>query len=512
MMGSHRTVQSRLHDHAGPGGGRQRRRARTRVLGVTLGAACAMFVAVASASAQVPTVLTGAVAAVTTTGAEVNITVNPNGDDTYYAVQYGPAGGPLSSMTGYNDAGSGTTPIVETVGIPQLTPGTAYTYQATVFQNDTGMATTDPNTQNFTTTTVPTGPGTPIVPPQNPPTNGLFGFCSSDAQCLSDLNGDNAAQDGVAPITLPSNWATLTGAEQLFVGANLERVALGETPIPNLVDTYDAAVQTGIQNDADPALTGFETSIWAGAFPTPLGALYGWLDNDGPGGANLDCTTTNLGGCFGHRDNLLDDPGGTLGNPTEMDAGVGTDSNGSIGYAALFTANPNTPAANIVMTWASEQQFLAPPSLGGVTPRGPKPTLGQLALSPSSLTALRGRKAPAIVLDVQTDKKTGTVISYTDSQKAVSTFTIEQAVTGVVSHGRCVASSARRHTTAKRCTRDVTIGSFVHVDVAGHNRFRFLGRFDGHRLTPGAYVLSVSAVSATGRRGVAVVHDFVIVR
>ncbi len=497
--------------HTGP---IQRRGRHTSRLAAAAGCACAFIMVAGTAAAQAqPTISTGQVLAVTTTGAEVNLTVNPEGTDTYYQVLYGPTGGALSQMTGWQDAGSGSSPIIETLGLSALSAGTSYTYQAQAFQNATGQATTDPTTGTFTTTANPTGPGTPIIPPQNPASNGLFGSCSTDAQCVSDLNGDNALQDGVGPFALPSNWGTLSGPQQLFVATNLERVALSETPIPNLVDTYDAEVQAGVANDTDPALGDNlpETAVWAGAFPTPLGAVYGWLDNDGPGGFNLDCTAASITGCFGHRDALLDDPGGTIGNPTEMDAVAGTDNSGQAGYAAIFANNPNpTPAANIVFSWSSEQQFLAPPPLGGILPHGPVPKDSHLTLSPSSLKPLKGRKEPSIVLNTETSKSVGTVISYTDSLAATSTFTIKRAVTGVLSDGRCVAPARHQGRSQKACTSYQTVGSFVHVDVAGHNSFRYLGRLDGSALKPGAFLMSVSPLSAQGRLGKTLTHAFTV--
>src|SRR5271168_1416860 len=75
--------------------------------------------------------------------------------------------------------------------------------------------------------------GAAIVPPQNPPGNispaaGYFGPCGSLAApnlyCpsgLTTIDGDRKAE-GVSPMSLPSNWASLTPPEQLFVLTNLE--------------------------------------------------------------------------------------------------------------------------------------------------------------------------------------------------------------------------------------------------------------------------------------------------
>ena len=319
-----------------------------------------------SASAQpaviAPTVTLGPVGVTESTGGLVTATINPEGTDALYAVMYGPAGGALSQTTSYSDAGSGTAPVTVSIAVDQLSPATTYSYAVQAFSNALGQGFLS-STGTLTTAAAPTGPAAPINPPANPPANGIFGFCASDAACANDMNGDRAAQENLAPLALPSNWSTLTQAEQIFVWTNLERTSRGEAAVPNLVNTYNAAVQAGVANDTDPSLAnlpGHSGAVWAGAFPTALGAMYGWLYDDGPGGANLDCTTPTAKGCWGHRDNLLPDPATFGADPAEMDAFGGPDGAGQQGYAAILTVNPNpTPAADIVMSWASEQPFLA---------------------------------------------------------------------------------------------------------------------------------------------------------
>src|SRR5450755_1678713 len=195
-----------------------RRGILSRVGLVVVVLACATLAFAARALAQ--TVTTGPPIAVTTTGAEVSITFNPGGASVGYQVLVGPTGGPLTSQEGFLTCPfSGIADVNETVGLTNLMPNTSYTYQAEVIEFDND-ATTDGATGTFTTASVPTGPGTPIVPPQNPTANGIFANCSTDAECLADLNGDAALQEGLPPVALPSNWATLTGPEQLFVATN----------------------------------------------------------------------------------------------------------------------------------------------------------------------------------------------------------------------------------------------------------------------------------------------------
>jgi hypothetical protein len=326
------------------------------------------------------TLTVGTPTGLTTTGFIANGTVTPDGNGGFVQVLYEPIGTPITTSSptasGFDDlqTNPGTSPLPVSLTVDQLAPNTAYHYEflATEDDND-AMFTSAP--ANITTPAAPTGTGTPIDPPNDPPANGIFGFCgeAADQACVNDINGTRADQEQLPPIALPSNWSTLTSGEQIFVWADLERTSRGEAAVPNLVNTYDAAVQTGLTNDADPDVG---ASIWAGAFPNVPSAFYGWMYDDGPGGGNEDCTSPSAPGCWGHRDNILSNAN-RFGNPNEMDAAKGTDSSGNVDYAATFVVNPNpTPQANIVFTWAEEQPFLS----GGTTPTAPSVT----SLSPSS--------------------------------------------------------------------------------------------------------------------------------
>src|SRR5947209_14958342 len=100
-----------------------------RVIALALLVLCGAAWKAGAAAAAAPSIDTGKATA-TTTGAAVAVTLNPHGTDTYYEVLYGPAGGPLSSKTGYFDAGAGTSAVTESVELQSLTPSTAYTYEA----------------------------------------------------------------------------------------------------------------------------------------------------------------------------------------------------------------------------------------------------------------------------------------------------------------------------------------------------------------------------------------------
>jgi len=77
------------------------------------------------ASGGVPTVTAGAASAITNTSATVTGSVNPNGQATTYAFQYGTST-QYSEQTAVQDAGSGTVPAAVTADIADLQPGTTY--------------------------------------------------------------------------------------------------------------------------------------------------------------------------------------------------------------------------------------------------------------------------------------------------------------------------------------------------------------------------------------------------
>jgi len=364
------------------------------------------------------TLALGSPSGVTTTGFVANGTVTSDGNAGFVVVLVVPTGTPLttSSPTAglviYGVAETGT----QTTSIPvdQLMPDTSYTYELLAIEDD-NAATFTSVAGTITTSALPTSPGTPIIPPGHPPSVGIFGLCSSDSDqgCVNDMNGVRAAQENLAPLSLPFNWATLTGPEQMFVWANLERTSRGEAAIPNLVNTYDAAVETGLADDADPSLSnlpGEAASISAGAYPNVASAMYAWLYDDGFGGASGECTVPDAPGCWGHRDTILADAATLGSNPTEMDAGDGIDASGSVEYDVLLVADPTpTAPANIVLTWAQEQPFLLSPPTGAVIASGATLPSGQSIVSPNA-------QYGQFTLSMQTD---GNLVEYNSSGFAV---------------------------------------------------------------------------------------------
>jgi alpha-tubulin suppressor-like RCC1 family protein len=146
----------------------------------------------------------------------------------------------------------------------------------------------------------------------------------------------------------------------------------------------------------------------------------------------------------------------------------------------------------------------------GVTSAQLTPELGGLRLSASAFRA--AGHGPSIVNVIAP----GTVVSYTDSEAGITTFTVEQAVGGVLagsgSSARCISAPRHPRLRVRRCVFYRTIGSFAHLDRAGANRFRFTGRVKGRELTPGSYRLIIVAHSASGRSAARTVRFRIVAR
>ena len=205
--------------------------------------------------------------------------------------------------------------------------------------------------------------GNPYVPPSNPPANvapepaftfqagasyssssslpcwqlGQSAWAPDPAtpQCMAAevAATDHArAAEGLPPLRLPSNYASLTAQEQLFVLTDIERVSRGEQPVAGLSAIVSQYAQQGAEAGTDPHFTfgAIPSSDWWGSNVVSgalnaLDANYTWMYQDGYGGDNVDCTSPGASGCWGHRDNeLTSNYGGTL----VMGAGEAPESTG----------------------------------------------------------------------------------------------------------------------------------------------------------------------------------------
>ncbi len=128
------------------------------------------------------------------------------------------------------------------------------------------------------------------------------------------------------------------------------------------------------------------------------------------------------------------------------------------------------------------------------------PSLSRLVLSSSRFRAAHDG---ASVLPATNSR--GTLVSYSDSQAAITTFAVQRELSGVrVRTGKsksCASSRRRRRPRGRRlesCLYFRTLGSFTHADARGANRLRFSGRIAGIALSPGRYRLIATARSSAG--------------
>ncbi len=184
---------------------------------------------------------------------------------------------------------------------------------------------------------------------------------------------DNArAIEHLGPMTLPSNWYSLTTGQQLFVVADLERVARGLPPYLGINAALSAAAQRAAATNQDPVVAaGFAIGndvqgypamggAWSGGFSV-LAADYIWMYADGWGGSasatsNVACTSSHAAGCWAHRDELIgSDPGFNPGvglTTSTCEVGVGfAIVNGSGSFVDLIEKPASTPPA-MNFTWA----------------------------------------------------------------------------------------------------------------------------------------------------------------
>lgn len=138
-------------------------------------------------------------------------------------------------------------------------------------------------------------------------TNGYASLLCMEAE----IAGINSArtEEGVAALSWPSSLYSLSQADQEFVLADEERVGRGLPAIAGLTSGASQVATQAAQANADPDGLDVPGAIayasnWAEDYG-PLGSMFDWMYNDGPGSFNLDCTATNSSGCWIHRDNIL---------------------------------------------------------------------------------------------------------------------------------------------------------------------------------------------------------------
>jgi hypothetical protein len=117
--------------------------------------------------------------------------------------------------------------------------------------------------------------------------------------------------EGLAPMTLPKDFATLSVPSQLLAISDIERVDRHRRPVLGRSASLDKLAQQGANQDRDPSFPSPFTGStgganWAGAGNSALLDDFYWMYDDGPGSGNLDCQHKGDPGCWGHRHDIID--------------------------------------------------------------------------------------------------------------------------------------------------------------------------------------------------------------
>jgi ribosomal protein L24E len=207
-------------------------------------------------------------------------------------------------------------------------------------------------------------------PPANVPrTRAMALACSNGPQpcqeAVVQAIDQARAAEGIGPLELPSNYDSITTAEQLLVLANLERIDRGLPGFIGLSSRLDTLARSAALVNNDPKGPSDMTwgSNWAGGEASAVLADYDWMYDDGPGSPNMDCTSALASGCWDHRRNVL----GNYGPHPGMGAAM-TMIKGVTSMTELFTSGPPGQLDYAVTTTANSQ-LVAPGALEiGTTP------------------------------------------------------------------------------------------------------------------------------------------------
>jgi hypothetical protein len=256
---------------------------RFAALGVTTLALLASVVVLAPAStlaAGAPTATTGASSSITDTQASLAGTVNPQGQLTSYAFQYGTTTA-YGQQTALTSAGSGTADVPITADLSGLTAGTVYHYRV-IATNPTG--TTVGADKTFTTT------GT--APPQAPQPNATTGAASTSegsATVNGSVNPNGLATSYYFEFGTTANYGQQTPPQAAGSGTGAVSVSATLSGLTANTTYHYRLVAVGPESAV--ALGSDKTFTIAGSASTRLG-LFGqtaFSDQHGVAGVFVAC-------------------------------------------------------------------------------------------------------------------------------------------------------------------------------------------------------------------------------
>ena len=183
------------------------------------------------------------------------------------------------------------------------------------------------------------------------------------------------ARLGQPAYQLPHDFTGLPPESQALVLTNLDRSLYGLPPLNGVVGDLNHDAARGVDQDGDPHpsdsnVDGY-TSNWAGDYPNIVYAYGAWMYDDGPGGDNKECQSSEDHGCWGHRHDVLwkFDGAGTLA----LGASAGSDSHSHRGFTLLLVQGDSDYRPTYTYTWSQAVADGAGGPNAGSTPPAPAP-------------------------------------------------------------------------------------------------------------------------------------------
>ena len=216
------------------------------------------------------------------------------------------------------------------------------------------------------------------------PTPNFMAVCTpggfdESAPCMSAI--DAAFQNALSTERVPINFnAQLLSMQspsiQLFIAANIDRIARGLPPFEDLLGQLNTIARRGVARGTDPTIAespdpqiGGQSVIgwgsnWGRGTYNALGTEYFWMYEDGVNGYNVACSGSRLDGCQGHRANILATYAKskaycTNGKITLSMGSAFAMKGGTPSFGEIFIATCNAPVGGIVTTWNQVKRFAA---------------------------------------------------------------------------------------------------------------------------------------------------------
>jgi phosphodiesterase/alkaline phosphatase D-like protein len=231
-------------------------------------------------AAGVPTATTGDASAVTDTQASLAGTVNPQGELTSYAFQYGTTTA-YGQQTTLSSAGSGTGDVAVRADLVGLTPGTTYHYR--VIATNASGTTVGPDR------TFRTSGSAPAPPPAPSATTGTVRADEGSAVVSGSVNPNGVATSYYFEFGTTANYGQQTPPRGAGAGSSAVAVSATLSGLQANTTYHYRLVAVGPQGAF--SIGADRTFVTSGAASTRL-AVYGhtaFTDQNGVGGVFVAC-------------------------------------------------------------------------------------------------------------------------------------------------------------------------------------------------------------------------------